>query len=225
MQKLKLSKDTVYALKNFQTINPEIFIKKGSVITTISPGQSTILARYECPEKFKTEFGIYRLDKLLNLLSFFDEPDIIIEDKCLKVVANGHTAKMLFAGEGVINPPKRDQISLPSVDAEFDLKQEHINTVLKAAATLELKEVAFECDGKTIYLKAIDHKNPNGDTFNIEVADGEKPFTAIFNVANLKLIPADYNVQISAKGIAQFKTDKLTYWIAVEKDSTFEPED
>jgi hypothetical protein len=44
----------------------------------------------------------------------------------------------------------------------------------------------------------------------------------IFKVENLKLLPRDYDVTVSAKGIANFKskTGDIEYWIATEQGST-----
>jgi hypothetical protein len=52
-------------------------------------------------------------------------------------------------------------------------------------------------------------------------------FSAIFKIENIKVMNFDYDVELSAKGIAKFKSvndkgPKLTYWIATEGHSTFE---
>lgn len=225
MQKLKLSTDTVQVLKNFNQINSMIYFRKGNTISTISPTK-TVFAKYDCPENFKSEFGIYRLDKLLSVLSFFAEPEVVISDKNLVIKDSNSSAKIAFADPSVLVYPQKDKIDLPTVDAEFDVSQDELSDVIKAASIMELPFVAFESDGAKIYLKALDYKNPNGDVYTIELAENEDHdtgdgFTALFNITNLKMIPADYHVQISAKGIAQFSNDKMTYWIAVEKDSNF----
>lgn len=222
MQKLKLSNDTVNVLKNFNQINPMIYFRKGKVISTLAPGK-TIIARYECEEEFKSDFGIYKLDKLLSVLSFFEEPEIEIGEKNLKVKSNGHTAKLAFADPAVLVFSEKQCANLPTIDAEFDITEAHLNTITKAFSVMELPVVAFESDGKKLAMKALDPKNPSGDDYVIDLTgEADKTFTAMFSIANLKLIPASYKVQISSKGIAQFSGDKITYWIAVEKDSKFQ---
>jgi len=48
-------------------------------------------------------------------------------------------------------------------------------------------------------------------------------FNFILNIGNLKMLPGDYEVQISSKLISQFsnKDINVKYWIALEKSSTF----
>ena len=223
-QKLKLSKDTVAVLKNFNQINPMIYFRKGNEISTIS-STKTVVANYVCPENFKSDFGIYRLDKLLSILSFFDEPEVIIGDKNITIKDNSQAAKIAFGDPSVLEYPKKLP-TLTTVDAEFDVTAAEISDVIKASSVMELPFIAFESDSKKVSLKAMDYKNPNSDTYTIDlqeqagqdIGDG---FTAIFNITNLKMIPADYRVKISAKGISEFSNDKMTYWIAVEKDSSF----
>jgi hypothetical protein len=221
MQKLKLSKETIQVLKNFNTINPMIYFKKGSSISTMSPGK-TILAKYDCAETFESDFGIYKLDKLLSILSFFDDPEIIIGDKNLTVKSDQQSAKIAFADPSVLVYPQKDKIDLPTIEAEFNLKEEHINAITKAFSVMELPFVAFECDGAWLRLKALNPKDPNSDDYTIDLQEVTGPsFIALFNVNNLKLIPADYHVRVSGKGIAEFSNDKMLYFIAVEKDSEF----
>ena len=42
------------------------------------------------------------------------------------------------------------------------------------------------------------------------------PFNMIIRTDNLKLMPADYEVALSSKGMAHFKSESVQYWIAVE---------
>jgi hypothetical protein len=51
--------------------------------------------------------------------------------------------------------------------------------------------------------------------------DGKK-YSIIFKTENIKLIPGDYQVQISFKGIGHFKNtkDDIQYWIAFEAKET-----
>ena len=57
--------------------------------------------------------------------------------------------------------------------------------------------------------------------------DGEFKEDAVFNfiidISNLKILPGDYDVQISSKLITQFSHKELSvkYWIALEKSSTY----
>ncbi len=223
-QHLKLSKQTVDVLKNFVTINPSIYFKKGNVLTTIDPGKN-IFARYESPETFEEhDFGIYKLDRLINILSFFEDPEIVIEPNFLLVYSGKNTAKIKFSPPDVLIYPKRDEAKLKSVSIEFDLTQDHIESMLRAVALMELPEIALSSDGEFIYLKAINSKTPDEDSFTIEVVETneDKPFTALFDKNHLKIMPAAYHVQLSAKGWAKLSNDMITYVIAMQSNSKFE---
>lgn len=224
-QKLKLSPETIRVLKNFNTINPNLFFRKGQTISTISPSK-TVFAKYEAPETFKSDFGIYKLDKLLSVLSFFNDPQIVIDEKYLTVNSDKQSAKIAFADPSVLVYPQKDKIDLPTVDAEFSITEADINSIIKASSVMELPYIAFISDGQKLYLKSLDYKNPTSDAYTIELAENEDhdvggEFTALFNIANLKLISSDYDVKISSKGIAEFSSDKMKYWLAIEKDSSF----
>ena len=72
----------------------------------------------------------------------------------------------------------------------------------------------------------MDNANSTSNTYSIEVG-GEFPkdsvFNFVINIANLKLLPGDYDVSISSKLISEFKHKQMNvrYWIALEKSSTF----
>jgi hypothetical protein len=53
--------------------------------------------------------------------------------------------------------------------------------------------------------------------------NAEADFEFYFKVENLKLLPGDYDVQVSSKGISFFKhkTLDVTYFIALEPESTY----
>ena len=222
MQIVKFNEDVIKVLKNFQTINPSIYLKKGNVITTKSDG-NYIFARYENTDMpaFETDFAIYKLGKFISLLSFFDDPEVEIHDKFLLVKSGKHEARMLLCDPSAIPYPKKDNVAFPPVNIEVSVTANHINAIKKSFAVMELPEVAFIGDGETISLAAINHKEEHGDSYKIDVGLTDKTFQAIFNVNHLEIIPADYDVSISSKGIARFKNDKLMYCIAVEKDSKF----
>ena len=72
----------------------------------------------------------------------------------------------------------------------------------------------------------VDSKNSTSNTYSIDI-DGEFPEGATFNfimsIANLKILPGDYKVDVSSKLITQWSHKELNvkYWIALEKSSTY----
>ena len=75
-------------------------------------------------------------------------------------------------------------------------------------------------------MSVVDSENMTSNAYSIDV-DGEyaegSTFNFIVNIGNLKILPGDYDVQISQKLVSQFsnKETNVKYWIALEKSSTF----
>ena len=102
---MRLSEQTVALLKNFSGINQNIQFKAGSKISTIS-AQKNILVSAEVPESFPSDFAIYDLNKLLGVMSLFQDPDLEIGDKTMKV---GGKVDYMFADPSmIISPPEKE---------------------------------------------------------------------------------------------------------------------
>ena len=75
-------------------------------------------------------------------------------------------------------------------------------------------------------LSVVENQNSTSNAFSIDI-DGEFKQDAVFNfilnISNIKILAGDYDVEISSKLITQFKHKGLgvTYWIALEKSSTY----
>ena len=128
----------------------------------------------------------------------------------------------------IVTPPAKE-IQLPAIDVAVSIKWEDLSNTLKAASVMGLPEIAISSDGSVINLEAISSKNPTADKYSnvIDSNNAGKVFSAIFKIENIKVMNFDYDVELSAKGIAKFKSandegPKLTYWIATEGHSTFE---
>ena len=65
---MKLSENTISALKNFSQINQSIKISAGSTLSTISSAK-TILAKATTEDVFERSFCIYELSKFLGIVS------------------------------------------------------------------------------------------------------------------------------------------------------------
>ena len=220
MQKLKLSPETISVLKNFASINESIYFKQGSVIYILSKNKN-IFGRYECEETFESDFGIYSLNSMLSMISFFVTPEIVIQDKNILIKDGKQSVKIVFGEPANIEHPTKDKVTMPSVEAEFDITAEQLADITKAYSLLGLPNVAFESDGKKTFMKACNFKEP-GNEYVVELAKStSKPFLALFDTSALKLISNNYHVKVTSKGVAEFNADKLVYWIGVEKDSKF----
>ena len=220
---MKFSENTLSILKNFSTINPSVMFKSGNTIRTISP-QKTVMASATIAETFTSNAGVYDLSRFLGTLSLFTDPDVEFMDKQFLIKSgNGQsTVKYTYAAESMIVTPPDSDIALPDADVVVNLPNDDLQKVIRAASVLQLGEIAFRGDGENISIVALDTKNPTADGFDIVLsATTDKNFLMVIKVENLKLMQADYTVSLSSKGLAHFKSDKVQYFIAIEKNSTF----
>ena len=73
-------------------------------------------------------------------------------------------------------------------------------------------------------IKKVTLEGKGKNDFSIVVGETDKKFTFNFKEENLKIIPGTYNVVVSSKLLSKFTSEDydLTYYIALEPDSTFE---
>jgi gp45 sliding clamp, C terminal len=228
---MKLSPDTVSVLKNFAGINQSLIFPTNKQLGTIAESK-TILAQVKIDEEFPREFGIYDLNEFLSTLGLFGDPDLNFEDSNLaikdSVAKTRSSCKYFYADVSMIPEfPNTDKIlkAVKSAEIKFDLSEEDLERILKAAGTLQSKHLAVESDGKKILLSALDAGNATSNKYSIEVAKGTgAKFRMLFKTDSFKLLKGGYEVRISKQKISQFKHSvrELTYWIALEDESTYE---
>ena len=216
---MRLSEQTVSLLKNFAGINQNIQFKAGSKLQTIS-AQKNILVDAEVPEAFPSDFAIYDLNKMLGVMSLFQDPELEIGDKTMKV---GGKVNYMFADPSMIVTPPEKELTFPEAEVKFAMSNVDFSQTTKAAAMLGLPHVCVVGDGSKITLGATDVNNSSSDDFVTEVGTTDKNFCMVFKIENLKLFAGDYDVEITSKGISKFShtSINLQYFIATESDSTF----
>jgi hypothetical protein len=217
---MKLSQETITILKNFSTINQSIIFKPGNVIRTISP-QKTVMASATVPDEFPREAGIYNLPRFLSTLSMYSEAELTFEDKRVLFKQGKSSTYVTYTDASMIIAPPQKQIDLPGVDVSVSVSADNLQNVLKATGVLGLPEVAFVGEDGICYLKAINSANPSADSHSIEVGETEDNFSLIIKTENLQILPGDYTVELSSKGISKFAGKQATYFIAIESKSTY----
>ena len=219
---MKLSEHTVNVLKNFSNINPMLLVNPGSSLTTMNINKS-IFALADVEEKFPSQFAIFELPKFLGVLSLFKEPELEFGSKQVKIVADRQSVNYTFADPSmIVAPDPNKNINFPAADIEFSISQEELQRVVRATAVLQLPDIAVVGDGENISITATNSKNPTTDGFSIVVGNTDKNFTMYFEVSDIiKLISSDYNVKISSKGLSQWRSDNVLYYVAVKANSSF----
>tara|TARA_A200000159_G_scaffold104655_1_gene97367 strand:- start:2911 stop:3576 length:666 start_codon:yes stop_codon:yes gene_type:complete len=220
---MKLSDKTLTLLKNFSSINQSILFKKGSSLKTISV-MKNILAEATIEEDLPTDFGIYDLNQFLNGLGLHQNPDLDFENDGHVVIREGRSrTKYFFADPNVIVTPPEKEINLTSEDVSFELSTSHLDKLLKAAAIYQLTDLAVVGGDGVVKIVVRDKKNDTSNDFSIVVGETESTFSFNFKVENIKILPGTYDVVVSQKLLSRFtcRDYDLTYYIALEPDSTF----
>jgi len=214
---MKFSNETLSVLKNFSQINPSVMFKPGQTIRTISP-QKTVMAAATVSETFDKQAGIYDVSRFLATLSLFEDADVTFGDSQFDIKGGRSNLKYTYTAENMIVTPPEKDIQVPDPEVSTTISWSSIEGVIRAAGVLGLPEIAFIGDEGGLSIAAVDSKNPTADTYSVAVIDdaGFEPFRMIIKVDNLKLMPAEYEVALSSKGMAHFKSDKVQYWIAIE---------
>ena len=220
---MNLSDNTLGILKNFAGINNSILVKKGNQLRTISVAKN-ILAEAEIPEDFPRDVAIYDLNQFLNGLSLHQDPDLDFSEETYLTISEGRRkVKYFFADPQVIIAPPEKEISLPTQDACFQLESVTLEKMLKAAAVYQLPDLSAVGKDGEIKLVVRDKKNDTSNEFAVTVGETDKEFSFNFKVENIRIIPGSYDVVVSSKLLSKFSNSKLnlTYFIALEPDSTF----
>ena len=220
---MKLSDSTLTLLKNFSNINQSILFKKGRSLRTISV-MKNILAEVTINEEIPQDFGIYDLNQFLNGLSLHQSPDLDFANDGYVVIKEGRSrSKYFFADPAVIITPPEKDITLPSEDVCFELSTQQLDKLLKAAAVYQLPDLSAVGEAGVVKLVVRDKKNDTSNEFCEIVGETNSEFSFNFKVENIKVLPGTYDVVVSQKLLSRFtsKNHDLTYFIALEPDSTF----
>jgi hypothetical protein len=222
---MNISENTMQILKNYGTINPNFIARKGNTITTVSEAKN-ILSSCNIEEQFEQDMGIYDLNEFLNVLSLVDQPKLDMEEKwCTVKDATGRSkVKYFFTDSEMLTAPTEKMIenasNMTDFAATFDLDNETLSKVKRAAGALGHSSMKIEWINDSIQLTVFDTENPTSNSFTIEVpGSAESNGNWVININNLKIVPGDYEVKVSNKNISNFihKEKPIQYWIALEK--------
>lgn len=223
---MKLSKNTLDILKNFSTINSNILVEPGNVIKTVSPVKN-VMSQATVKEKFDCQFGIWDLGKFLGTISLFEDPDFSFDDKHVTISGSNGTKVTYYYSEPKLLTTINKDIKMPETVVSFELKNDDFSELQKAAAVLQLPDLSLRSDGGRMQLVALDKKDVTSNNYSIDLGilpHDDHDFEFYFKVENLKLLPGNYNVEVTEKVVSKFTNQDLSlcYWIALESDSRYE---
>jgi hypothetical protein len=225
---MKITSDTLSVLKNFASINPSLLVRKGGTLNTVCPS-SRILAEAKVSEDFPVEFAIYDMAKFLGIVSLFKAPVFEFKDTHLVIAADGEggvrSVKYYYTNPEFIQNKGEKKIKMPETVLAFDLSEENMNSILKAASVLQAPDMCVTADDEGLLVRVCDKKNVTGNSWDLRLGDNadKNKFCFWFTVDTLKMMAGDYKVSIAARSVARFEGSNVptNYWIAMEADSTY----
>ena len=203
---ISISDQTIAVLRNFATINPNVVLRPGGVVKTIAEAKN-ILASATIAEDFPSEMGIYDLNEFLSVLNLVASPQIEFDQNSAIISSVGGSSKIryFFSDPSILTAPQKD-ITMPSSDVRLSLSDTDLGAIRKAAAVLGHTELSIIGQDGKVTLRVLDTKE----------------FNFVVNIPNLKLMTADYDIEISKKLISKWTASTgIEYFIALEKSSTF----
>lgn len=221
---MQLSQNTLNVLKNFASINGNLVVNEGNVIRTMSVSKS-VYAVATLEESFPSSFGIYDLNEFLSVMSLVDEPSLEISDKSVRISGNTRSEGVtyFFADSSILSAPTKD-VKMPEVDVKININTNDLSKLIKAASVLGHTELCFKGENGRVIATISDTKNSTANTYSFTLLEDSSllnEFSFNINISNLKLIQGEYKVSFSKLGISNWKSDKIEYFIALEKSSSF----
>ena len=219
---MKFSNETLNVLKSFTAINKSILLNAGNTIKTITP-EKTLIAIAEVPAAMPSQACVYDLSRFLSILSLYNEPDVEFGDKYFVISEGKRRTKYVYADISMIHTPPEKEITLPSEDVSFEMSTDPLAQLLNAAAIYQLPDLSAVGENGVVKLVVRDKKNDTSNDYAVVVGETEAEFSFNFKVENIKVLPGTYEVSVSQKLLSRFtsKNHDLTYYIALEPDSTF----
>lgn len=215
---MKISADTLSLLKSFAGINQSIYVEVGNELKTIS-NQKTIIATATVEEQFDQSFGVYDLNQFLSTVSLFDKPEFEFHENHMVISDESSRVKYGYVAKDLLVTPPDKKLELPNVGIQFKLTNKEFQASMNAANVLGLPNWCVVVEGGKIFIRVCNKNDPSSNDYTVglgdaDVADNEY----VFRTENLRLIPYDYNVEVSDLGISHFVSDneKVEYFIATE---------
>lgn len=226
---MQLSQHTIAVLKNFATINPSIAVDAGSNLLHTVANTEDMYAAATVQDTFPVSFAIYDLNQFISAVSLFANPTFDFAERYVTIKDGRKQIRYLYADRHAIKLPRSSTVRMPPTVFKAQVSHQAMNELLKAAAVLQLPQVAVMAnpDEGTVNAMAVDMRNVGANKFDAEldVVELNAAATAVFRAEKLRLLPGEYTVTV-AKGIGHFSTESehgtVNYYIGAEDVSQWE---
>lgn len=214
---MKLETRTMQILKNFAIINPSMLFREGATQSTIAP-QKTIMARTVLKETLPKQFAIFDLSRFIGVLSLFNEPELEFDDARVVIRQGRQKVEYTFADPELVVAPPSKTPTITDPEVKFSLTADALQSTMRALGALQSTHFIVEGDGQTVSLGVGKPTDPTSDTFRIDVGQTDHTFKFAFKADTMKILPGDYDVEISQRNISHFTCADVEYWIMADSN-------
>lgn len=219
---MKLTKETLSVMKNFAAINPSLRLTPGNFIMTKSVN-GVAYAEATIADEIDSELNIYDLPNFLSILGQLGEGSEINLSNGEIVIQNGRAKVNLPDAESSVIVVPKQRLRMPPADVEFDLKAEDLAEILKISRAVGADRIAItnRSDHVVIDAFAVEDGDNARTRYSLTVCpyEGTNNFSFVINLENVSVVVADYKINISSKGAAQFQGINTAYVFVLETSS------
>lgn len=219
---MKICERTLQIIDNIGKINPGIVFKEGNVIKAKKHRASTPVLFAKVEEYFPRDFAIYNIRNFLMMFKLLEEPELEFTDENVLFTGKcGKKASIKYASPNVIDHiDYGTKIAMPKIDVEFGLSVDDFKALKNAAVALQVPEIALVGKDGTLSISTSNSRNRSVDAFWFDIGEIDRDFNIIVNLDNvLQMMNESYKVRISLKGLLEFSTEDLTYYITASDKS------
>jgi len=221
---MQLTDQDIKILTNFASIQPNIVLGPGSSVLTLAEGHH-IAAAAELSQEIPRESPIYDLGEFLQAVSLLEEPSFRFTDKAIVMSGGGSQVRYFLTDKEMLTFPPREPLVAPTDGVLIHLSDETLTAIRKACSALKHDVMTIASQDQraviTVSDPTIDTSNAWATQVDIE-RNSFSSFSAVFSVANMKLIRGSYDVQITPH-IYKFTNtqEPVRYYMAPHRLSTF----
>jgi hypothetical protein len=214
----KLNEKTLAVLKNFAQINSQLCIESTKIEVVNSTYSVIGSYTFDEPLPITKEIGIYDINDLLAILSVYKQPTITENTK--NIVISGDSSKTTIWTHVKDMMPKvliqqkytptdiKERLDQMGCELEFVLPAEKFNVLMKLSSLLKAEWMFFEtAEGKiriTVGNALESSDNISEVLIDVDIKSNSLTGAMKCSMAELRLMPSDYSVKISSKG--------MTHW-------------
>lgn len=224
---MKFSEKSIEVIKNFSTINQGIIFKEGNTLKTVSP-QKNVLAVAELEDDIEKEFAIHDLNNFLTVASTSDSGEFLFDDSQHIIITSesgmGELRYRFSSSNMIVAPPEKD-IQFPTPEINIDIPAKSLEAIFRTAGIINTPHIGFISDGENVYATAFDAVGAKNHQYKLNLGKGNgDAYECHFKLENLKVIPGDYELNISSKGVSHWKNKNrpIEYWVTLEPGSKYQ---